>query len=97
MEKLICAPVIIPTLNRAEHFVRCIESLKKCKYAERTEIFISVDFPFLKRHEEGYDKIKKYLKGTFSKFSVPVIIWIMVCTSFYNIEFSLFKLYHEYR
>lgn len=68
MEDLICAPVIIPTLNRAEHLVRCIESLKKCKHAEKTEVFISVDFPSLKRHEEGHNKIEEYLSGTFTEF-----------------------------
>lgn len=67
-DKMIYAPVIIPTLNRDEHFIRCVESLKKCKYANDTEIFVSVDFPVHEKHQEGYKKIKKYLQGDFSEF-----------------------------
>ncbi len=32
-------PIIIPTLCRYEHFVRCIESLKENKYAQYTDIY----------------------------------------------------------
>ena len=84
MEDLICAPVIIPTLNRAEHLVRCIESLKKCKHAEKTEVFISVDFPSLKKHEEGHNKIEEYLSGTFTEFKE-----MHVCYQEHNLGASL--------
>lgn len=38
-------PVIIPTLNRFEHFKNCVESLANCTYAPETELIIGLDFP----------------------------------------------------
>ena len=55
-------PVVIATLNRFEHFKRCVESLQKCENADKTEIFISVDYPLNKEHKDGYAKILNYLK-----------------------------------
>ena len=62
MSDLIFAPVIIATLNRDKHFARCLESLEKCKYAEETEVFISVDYPPFEKYREGYQKICNYLQ-----------------------------------
>lgn len=42
---MIYAPVIIPTLNRFEHLRNCLESLAQCTWADRTEVFISLDYP----------------------------------------------------
>lgn len=55
------APVIIPTLCRYEHFKRCIESLSRCTGAEYTEVYIGLDYPLKKEHEEGYKKICEYI------------------------------------
>ena len=55
-------PIIIATLNRFEHFKRCVESLQKCENADKTDIYISVDYPLKKEHEDGYAKILNYLK-----------------------------------
>ena len=54
-------PIIIGTLNRFEHFKLCVESLQNCENADKTEIFISVDYPLKKEHENGYEKILNYL------------------------------------
>lgn len=54
-------PIIIPTLCRYEHFVRCIESLKENKYARYTDIYISIDYPITEEQREGHDKIVKYV------------------------------------
>ena len=59
------APVIIPTLCRYEHFVRCVESLKKNTWAKYTDIYIGLDYPKKDSHREGYLKIKEYLQGDF--------------------------------
>lgn len=56
-----CYPVIIPTLNRYEHFRRCIESLSRCTHAEKTEVVVGLDYPPSEKYVEGYDKIKNYL------------------------------------
>jgi len=36
MEKKVYAPMLIPTLCRDQHFMRCIESLKKNTWAKYT-------------------------------------------------------------
>lgn len=55
------APVFIPTLNRYQHFKRCVESLAKCTNAEKTELYISLDYPANETHWDGYKKIKSFL------------------------------------
>lgn len=55
------APVLIPTLNRYEHFHRCVESLSKCTHADKTDLYIALDYPANDSHWEGYNKIKEYL------------------------------------
>ena len=55
------APVIIPTLNRYEHFKQCLDSLESCTGAEQTEVFIGLDFPPEEKYVEGWEKINAYL------------------------------------
>lgn len=55
------APVLIPTVNRYIHFRRCIESLSQCTWADRTDVYVAVDFPPSEKYWEGYNKIKDYL------------------------------------
>lgn len=58
---MIYYPVIIPTLNRFEHFKKCVESLLQCTHAEKTEIVIGLDFPPKEHYKNGYLKIKEYI------------------------------------
>ena len=51
------APVIIPTLNRVRHLKRCIDSLSRCTDADKTELYISIDFPPSDNYKEGYKKV----------------------------------------
>ena len=39
------APVIIVTLNRYEHFKRCLDSLEKCTGANKTDVYVGLDYP----------------------------------------------------
>jgi len=55
------APVVIPTLNRHTHFKCCVESLATCTNADRTDLFIFLDYPLKDVHWEGYELIKAYL------------------------------------
>lgn len=55
------APVVIPTLNRYEHFKACLESLEKCKHANKTNVYVSLDFPPLDKYREGWQRISEYL------------------------------------
>lgn len=55
------SPILIPTLNRFTHFKRCVESLIRCKYADKTDLFIALDYPLKESHWEGYNKIIEYL------------------------------------
>lgn len=56
------APVLIPTLNRYEHFKRCLESLEKCTGADKTEVYIGLDYPPSEKYIDGWRKIDQYLK-----------------------------------
>ncbi len=61
MELIKFAPIIIPTLNRYNHFCRCIESLAGCTHAKETELIIGLDYPPSEKYEEGWKKICEYL------------------------------------
>ena len=54
-------PVFIPTLSRYEHFHRCVESLRYCTHADKTELIIGLDYPPSEKYREGYEKIKSYI------------------------------------
>ncbi len=58
---MIYAPVIIPVMNRPLHLKRCLDSLKKNKFAKLTEVYISVDFPPSKTYVDGWRNVKEYL------------------------------------
>lgn len=61
MDITVYAPVLIPTLNRYEHFCRCLESLEKCTGADKTEVFVALDFPPSEKYRAGWEKIDHYL------------------------------------
>lgn len=67
------APVLIPTLNRYEHFKRCVESLSACTHADKTDLFIFLDYPLTEKHWDGYRKIEKYVGDIRGFKSVNVI------------------------
>lgn len=57
------APVLITTVSRYQHFIDCIESLSNCTWADRTDVYVAVDYPAKDEHIEGNDKIKEYLNS----------------------------------
>lgn len=56
------APVLIPTLNRYEHFKRCLESLERCTGADMTDVYVGLDYPPSDKYRKGWEKIDLYLK-----------------------------------
>ena len=58
---MIYAPVIIPTLNRYEHFKNCLESLEACVGADFTDVYVALDYPPSEKYVEGWKKIDIYL------------------------------------
>ena len=62
MEITTYAPVVITTLNRFEHFKRCLESLERCTGAEHTDVYVGLDYPPSEKYVEGWKKIDSYLK-----------------------------------
>ena len=56
------APVLIPTLNRYEHLKRCVESLEKCTGAEKTDVYVALDYPPNEKYVEGWKKTDSFLK-----------------------------------
>lgn len=55
------APVLIPTLNRHVHLKRCIDSLSKCIHADKTDLYVALDYPLIDEHWDGYQHIREYL------------------------------------
>ena len=55
------APVIVTTLCRYEHFVRCMDSLARCTHADETDVYIGLDYPLKESHWQGYKKILDFL------------------------------------
>lgn len=55
------SPVLIPTLNRYQHFRACIESLLRNSGCKDTVLIIGLDYPPSDKYLEGYDLIKKYI------------------------------------
>ncbi len=53
MEITTYAPVLIPTLNRYEHFKRCLESLELCTGADKTDVYVGLDFPPSEKYHKG--------------------------------------------
>lgn len=62
MEIVTYAPVLITTLNRYEHFVRCLESLERCTGADKTDVHVALDYPPSDKYKEGWSRIDQYLK-----------------------------------
>jgi len=54
-------PVLIPTLNRYEHFKRCVESLERCTGADKTDVYVGLDYPPSEKYVEGWKKIDAFL------------------------------------
>lgn len=69
MEIKTFAPVIIPTLCRYEHFKRCIESLDRCTWADKTDVYVGLDYPPAEQYVEGWKKIDEYLKMATFRFN----------------------------
>ena len=75
MEEMIYAPIIIPTLNRFEHFRACVESLANCSGADKTDLFISVDYPPSEKYMNGYKEIIDFVNSGIKGFK-KVYIYI---------------------
>lgn len=63
MEVARYAPVAIITCNRIEHLRECVESLARCTYADRTELYISVDYPPGEKYVAGWEQVKEYVQN----------------------------------
>ncbi len=72
---MIYAPVLIPTLSRYNHFVKCIQTLQENGLAPATELFIGVDYPPSDQYVEGYKAIREYTERGISGFSKVNVIY----------------------
>lgn len=64
------APIIVPTCNRIHHLKNCIYSLKNCIDADKTMLFISVDYPPNERYRNGYEEVLKFVKEGIEGFKL---------------------------
>jgi hypothetical protein len=67
------APVLIPTLNRFDHFKRCIDSLLECELCPETDLYIALDYPLNDSHWEGYNLIQRFIEHIGGFNSVNII------------------------
>lgn len=67
------APIVIPTLNRFEHFKNCVESLKNNKYADKTDLIVALDYPPAEKYAEGWKLISGYL-DSLSGFKQVIVV-----------------------
>lgn len=94
---MIYAPIIIPTLNRAEHLKRCIGSLAQNNWAKYTDLIISVDYPPKESYKEGYKNVCNYLSNTIEGFrKVEIIYQEKNLGAYYNTEFLKKHIYEKY-
>lgn len=93
------APVFIITLNRYTHFKRCVESLAECTHAEKTDLYIALDYPLNDSHWDGYKKNANYVEEI-KGFKNVVIIRrtenFGIAKNYYEAEKALFKKYDRY-
>lgn len=90
---MIYAPIIIPTLSRYNHLERLIESLRNNSWANKTDVFVSVDFPPSIKYKEGYEKIIDYVHENFDEFhSFNVFYQEQNLSPYGNTNFLLNKL-----
>ncbi len=69
MEEIrVYAPVMIPTLNRYKHLKACVESLARCSGADKTELYISVDYPPTDKYREGHQDVLDYVNSGIKGF-----------------------------
>lgn len=69
------APVLIPTLNRYEHFKRCLESIERCSGADKTDVYVGLDYPPSEKYVDGWKRIDAYLteKEKNNKFNKLIV------------------------
>ena len=56
------APVVIPTLNRYDKLKACIDSLELCTLADKTDVYVALDFPPSEKYVLGWKKCNEYLE-----------------------------------
>ena len=61
------APILVSVLDRDVHFKKCVTSLAKNKFADKTHLFIALDAPFAEKHKAGYNKVLSFI-NTISEF-----------------------------
>jgi len=69
----LCAPILIGTYNRIEHFKKLIASLKLCDLAKFTDIYIAIDYPCCDEVIIENQKIHDYSKKINGFLSVNII------------------------
>ena len=80
-------PVIIPTLNRFQHFKECVESLTSCTHADKTELIIGLDYPPSEKYIDGWKQIKEYIPTIYGFYKVTLFEHKRNLGAFGNIDF----------
>ena len=61
---MVCAPIVIPTMNRCKHLMRMIDSIEDnySVIVENTELYISIDYPPDEVYMDGYHEVCRYVE-----------------------------------
>ena len=62
------APIVVTACSRYKLLKDCLESLASCKLADKSELFIAVDYPWDSKYVGEYNKILEYLRSELSGF-----------------------------
>lgn len=60
--------IVLPTLCRAQHLEKCLNSLMKNPWAKYVDLYIGLDYPAKDSHWPGYRKILQLMERDYSMF-----------------------------
>lgn len=69
------APILIVTLDRSDCLSKCLNSLANNSWADKTDVYISVDYPPSKKYEDGYNKVLELLNSPVSGFNSVTVYY----------------------
>jgi hypothetical protein len=90
------SPILITVYNRVNHFINCIESLKKCHLAKQSHLFIAIDAPYQNTDLEANNQIIKYSKTISGFKEITIFIRNQNLGARGNIDLSRSDIFRKY-
>lgn len=90
------APIVVTVYDRLDHLKRCIESLKRNKYASQSIIYIVSDAPYVAEHTKKINEVRSYIKTITGFKNVYHIFHEKNMGGHKSITFTLRKILEKY-